>query len=221
MKPIKISFIIIFINLLIYYVTDLLLANSEVYYQHFSDRLTHEQINDLLAKGHYWAWLKYMVLVLVYFFKFLLITFSLYVGYFFTSLKKKVSFNEIFQVVLLSEMVFFVPAILRILWFLFIQPQYTLQDLQLFFPLAAINLFEANQLEPWLVYPLQVLNVFEIAYWLVLAYGMMQIANTPIIESSKKYTLNLERAFGLVAANYGTGLVVWVAIMVFLTLSYT
>lgn len=81
----------------------------------------------------------------------------------------------------------------------------------MFYPLSALNLFDYEQVEPWLLYPLQVLNVFELLYWFALAYGITRVL--------PEYDLG--RAMGLVLSSYGVGLLVWVATVMFLTLTYS
>ena len=88
------------------------------------------------------------------------------------------------------------------------QTDYDLNDLQAFYPLSLLNLFETQELDKWLIYPLQLVNLFELVYWLVLAYGVSQVIEMP-----------MQRAFGIVAASYGSGLLVWVVFIMFLTIS--
>jgi hypothetical protein len=110
----------------------------------------------------------------------------------------------------MAEFVFLIPTIFKLLWFLFIQTSYTLQDLQYFHPLSALSIFDPLSLEPWLVYPLQVLNIFEAIYWVVLACLL-----------SKEFPeLDINRSMGVVVGGYGTGLVIWVILVMFLTLTY-
>ena len=107
-----------------------------------------------------------------------------------------------------AEFVMLIPGLVKLIWFLFVQTDYTLNDLQLFYPLSLLNLFEPGTLEQYLLYPLQVLNLFEVAYWFALAYGVARVINA-----------SLERGFGLVMASYGSGLALWVVLVMFLTVS--
>ncbi|WP_245859440.1 hypothetical protein [Spirosoma aerolatum] len=107
-----------------------------------------------------------------------------------------------------AEMVLLLPSVIKLLWFLFVQTDYSLTDLQLFYPLSVLSLVGADSVAPYLLYPLQLTNLFELAYWLVLAYGVSQVIDIP-----------MPKAVGLVAASYGSGLLVWVALVMFLTVS--
>jgi hypothetical protein len=88
------------------------------------------------------------------------------------------------------------------------QTNYTLEDLQYFYPLSAINITGYENLKPWFVYPLQVLNLFEVAYWLVLAYLL-----------GKEFKEDIYKGLTVVASSYGVGLVIWVVAVMFFTLN--
>lgn len=73
-----------------------------------------------------------------------------------------------------------------------------------------INFFSHSELEPWLVYPIQLLNVFELLYWAVLAWQLQEVLKKSFPES-----------LGFVMKTYGVGLTVWVVVVMFLTVSLT
>jgi hypothetical protein len=126
-------------------------------------------------------------------------------------MRPPLKFKRVLNVTIVAEFIFLVPAFIKLLWFLFVETNFTLRDLQYFYPLSALNMFEQEQLEPWLVYPLQVFNLFELIYWVVLAYLL-----------SKEFPeLDVNRSMGVVVGSYGTGLVIWVLLVMFLTLTYT
>lgn len=117
-------------------------------------------------------------------------------------------FKPFFRVAIQAELVLLLPSLLKLLWFLFVQTDYSLQDLQFFYPLSLLNLFDAKAMSPYLLYPLQLANLFEVAYWFALAYGVSQLIEIP-----------MPKAFGVVATSYGSGLLVWVVFIMFLTVS--
>ena len=87
---------------------------------------------------------------------------------------------------------------------------YTLEDFQHFYPLSAANLFAPGELEPWWLYPFQLINVFEIVYFLVLA-----------ILLGKSLNITTGKAGEFVLKGYGTGLLLWVLVVVFITLNFS
>jgi hypothetical protein len=195
--------------LAIIYISDYLLINDQLFFNSLSESLSSSQIRRLLNQRQNFKWITYFILPIFYLVKYLFVTFCLSIGIFFVT--DKFEFYRIFGLAVKAEFIFLIPVIIKLFWFLFIKTNYSLSDFQYFSPLSALNMFQPNELEPWLLYPLQVLNVFEIFYWIILAYLL----------SKEIPELDLNQAFTVVMSGYGTGLVIWVALVMFFTLSYT
>ena len=201
--------LLLLISLTLTVVTKNTLVSDSLYFNSLAEKLTHEQIQELLANGKQWEWVGYILVLIVYIIKCLLVALCLTLGVFFVF--NKFEFKRMFNIAIIAEFVFLIPTVFKLLWFLFIRTSYTLQDLQYFHPLSALSIFDPLSLEPWLVYPLQVLNVFEAMYWVVLAYVL----------SKELPELDMNRSMTVVISGYGTGLIIWVAFVMFLTLTYT
>src|SRR4051812_3774993 len=80
----------------------------------------------------------------------------------------QIRFSVLFQLVTLSEFVFLIPALIKVLWFHLAFPGGTLEDWRHLYILSALSL--AETVSPDWYYPLQILNVFEVGYWFLLAY---------------------------------------------------
>ena len=130
---------------------------------------------------------------------------SLYTALYLSNVK--ILFSELFRMVILAEFVFLLQALIKLLWFIFIQTDYTIKDLQYFYALSAINLFEYNQIEPYWLYPLKLINVFELTYWVILAYGLSKIIKQDISESMK-----------IILSSYVPALLVWTVFKVFMSI---
>lgn len=111
--------------------------------------------------------------------------------------------------VVLADSVFLIPSFIKVVWFSF-QPDYTLEDLQYFMPGSLLNLFNPKEIEPWLVYPLQSINIWEVAFWFALAY-----------ELKGYFEEDYTKSFSTVMASYGSGFLIWVVFVVFLTLNFS
>lgn len=142
-----------FLSLVVQY----FLISDTLYFNSLSEKLGYEQIQDLLTNGEKWAWLGYALIPIIYAIKCSLVALCLGLGCFFIT--NRFEFKKLFGVAVAAEFVFLIPAAGKLLWFLFIQTDYTLEDLQLFYPLSALSLFDYHAVQPWLLYPLQVLNV--------------------------------------------------------------
>lgn len=203
-------YVYIIVASLLIFLSNYLLTSDSLYYGNLSEQLTYEQIEGLLQKTRKWEWLSYAILPAIYLVKLSLVATCLSVGMLFVN--SQFEFKKMFGVALTAEFVFLIPSILKILWFTLFQTDYTLTDLQLFYPLSALSLFDeaaVQKNQAWLVYPLQTLNVFELAYWLLLAKGVSEALNR-----------DFTRSFELVMASYGSALVLWIVTVMFLTVTY-
>lgn len=193
----------------VYFISNNLIVSDNLYYNSLSDIYSNEQIQEVLSQGKKWEWLTYIIIPLVCVIKCSLVALCLSIGLFLKV--NKFEFGKLFTVCLKSEFIFLLPAFIKLTWFLFIQTSYSLRDLQYFSPLSCLNIFEPDKLETWLLYPLQILNLFELMYWVLLAYLL----------SKELPELDMNGSMTVVMSGYGTGLVIWVAFVMFLTLTYT
>ena len=199
--------LLIILNIMAF-VSNHLLVSDTLYFNNFAEQLTYEQIENIILRNKEWGWSGYILLPLLILVKITLVASCISIGIIFLTIN--LPFRQIFRLVLEAEFIFLLPMLLKILWFLFIQTNYNLQDLQYFYPLSALHFFDYNTLQPWLLYPIQLLNVFEVLYWIVLSRGISKIIQR-----------DLDKSFEVVLASYGTGLLFWVAVVMFITVSFS
>lgn len=118
---------------------------------------------------------------------------------------QQVSLREIFSVSVLAEFIFLVPAVIKIFTFNYTFPHGNLLDWHRYYILSLLSLFD-NVPADW-YYALQTANVFELAYWFLLAFGISKIT-----------TLNFDRSLRIVLCSYIPALFIWVAVVTFFTL---
>jgi len=171
-----------------------------------SEYYTQTQIAEALNSLQKWQWLSYAIIPLLLLLKISIIAAIIDVGCFFFD--KDIKYKNLFNTVIKAEFVFLLVIVFKTLWFYVFQQDYTLEDLQYFYPLSAINITGYDGLQPWFVYPLQVLNLFELAYWVILAYLL-----------GKELKISTDKGLTIVASSYGVGLVIWVVAVMFLTLN--
>ena len=196
-------------------ITKALLDIDHLVYNSLAEKLTSSQINEILNFQEKWQWVTYALIPIFIIIKTSIIASILYVGVFFFSLSK-INFKQLWDAVVKSEFIFIAVGVAKIIWFYFFQTNYTLEDLQYFYPLSALNIVGYQGLEPWFIYPLQVLNLFELVYWLVLAYFIGKLAFT---EKDKGKPMDL--GLKIVASSYGSALLLWVVVVMFFTLNYS
>lgn len=76
-----------------------------------------------------------------------------------------------------------------------------------YFPLSLLSFWGAENIVSWLHYPLQTLNLFEVAYILCISWLL-----------SKQWKPNFIESINIVLPSYGIGLLIWMVLVVFLTL---
>lgn len=116
-----------------------------------------------------------------------------------------VSYKDIFNVVVLAEFIFLVPAVIKITSFYYVFPHGTLEDWRQYYILSALSLFKDAPAD-W-NYALQTINVFEIGYWFLLAFGIYRLSD-----------LNYDKSLQIVVTAYLPALFIWVASVTFCTL---
>lgn len=212
----KFNFIILTIlTYLIGYLMNMLLEGDKLLLNSLANQLSAKQIEEFLNFQDKWQWVSYGLIPLFLLIKTTIIASILYVGTFFYS-KAKVTFKSLFNAVVKAEFVFLGVGVAKIIWFYFFQTSYTLEDLQYFYPLSALNIIGYEGLDAWFIYPLQVLNLFELAYWLLLSYFIGKLAFT---EKDKGKPMDL--GLKIVASSYGSALLLWVVVIMFFTLNYS
>jgi hypothetical protein len=156
-----------------------------------------------------WQWVSYVFVPIMVLIKTSLIASTLYIGTFFFS-KMPIAFKQLWAIVISAEFVFLLVPVFKIIWFYFFQTNYKLEDIQYFYPLSALNIVGYKNLEPWFIYPFQTLNLFELAYWLILAYYIGKVTKT-----------TMDNGLKIVAYSYGPALLLWVVTIMFFTLNYS
>lgn len=196
------SFLLIFLSIISKYIlnTESLIINS------LTEQFTIQEIQDELNYQNKLDWILYIIVPILTLIKISIITAILDAGCFFFG--KEIKYKKLFNIVLKAEFVFLLVIVFKTAWFYFFQTDYNLEDLQYFYPLSALNIIGYEGLQPWFIYPFQVLNLFEVAYWFILAYLI-----------GKELNENTDKGFSIVASSYGISLLIWVVGVMFFTLN--
>ena len=169
-----------------------------------------EFVRNYMESQKKWWWVSYAITPVLIGIKVLLVAFCVNCVKIISEKLEQVKFRDILTIVLMAEFVFLIAGFYKFFNFYLVDTDYTLETLQTYYPLSLINFKEAISTEKWLAYPLQLVNVFELMYWGVLAWGIWQLADNKI---------SYLRSFGYVALTYGIGLLFWVGVVCFLILS--
>jgi hypothetical protein len=96
------------------------------------------------------------------------------------------------------------------LFFYLFDQRYTPEEVQLFYPLSFLSAFPIHTISKLWIYPLQVINVFEVFYWFILAYGINKII-----------VADFNRSLKIVISSYLPALVIWMVFVLFITVTLT
>lgn len=190
-------------------ITNNVLNFHDLLYTSLSEELTSKQLKNYFVFQNKWYWLSFIFVPIILLIKTSLIASSLYIGTSFFS-KVAVSFRQLWNFVINAEFIFLLVPVLKIAWFYFFETSYKLEDIQYFYPLSALNIVGYKDLEAWFIYPFQTLNLFELVYWLILAYYIGKATDT-----------NMDIGLKIVACSYGPVLLLWVVTIMFFTLNYS
>jgi hypothetical protein len=170
------------------------------------EQMGYERIVRLLEIRSNLEWVTYASLPVVYLLKFLLISLWIVSGAVLCGYQ--VSFASVFRVVLFSEIVWLVPLTILIVWFGFVNPHYTLAEVQYFAPLSLLSLMDSSTIDAWLIQPLKAINLFEVAYIFILAYNFSRIMG-------KRFPTSLL----FISIVYGSALLVWIIVISFISIN--
>ncbi len=183
------------------------LINEIVFYNTFSEQLTYERAMKLFEDLKRYSWIEYVVAPVMILIKFSLVSLVLYIGVFLFDLQNKVSPGSVFRIVTASEAVLVFASLFKFLWFVIFAGNYTLDDLNFFYPLSLINLFARDEVNRFWIFPLQMINVFQLIYILALSYGINKSCRVEKSDAEK-----------IVLSTYIPALTIWIALIMFLSI---
>lgn len=211
MKNTVFFFVISLFYLIIVWATNQYITTDSKMIDFLAKDYPNSVVQNYMDSQKKWWWVAYAIMPIIIGIKILLVAFCLN----FLKLKdiegiSKIKFSDVIFVVLIAEFVFVIAGFFKFVNFHWIDNYYTVEDLQTYYPISLLNLKEHISTEKWLAYPLQIVNLFELFYWFILAWGVREL-----LEQKISYL----KSFGLVAITYGIGLLFWVGVVCFIILN--
>lgn len=133
----------------------------------------------LQERGEMWLMdlffgLQYLSVPVFLAWKFTITAFILWTGCFLFGYR--VTYAQLWKLVMIMELVFVIPELLKVVWFTLFETDPTYHDYLAYYPLSLMNFFNYHQLADQWHYPLKALNLFEIFYWLLLTAGIFWLS---------------------------------------------
>lgn len=202
--------IIISGHLILAWLSRVLLIDEIVFYNTYSEQLTYDRAMTLFENTKKLAWIGYVIIPVILLIKFTLISTVIFIGVFLLEKSDLVTFGKIFGVVIACEAVFILAGFSKFLWFCFFAGNYDLNELGFFYPLALSNFFNFSEIDRIWIFPLQTLNLFQLAYILFLSLGLRIRSGVPRSVAEKS-----------VLVSYLPGLILAISLIMFLTIGKT
>ncbi|MFY7999672.1 MAG: hypothetical protein ACOVSW_13820 [Candidatus Kapaibacteriota bacterium] len=182
------------------------ILTDSVYVRGLAEKMTAERIEEFIEmRSEYW-WGTLIAPPVVMLMRVVYTALCIAVGI--IILGQNLSYSRIVKIALFAESIFLLEVVVKVLCGLFILNVRVPDDYANFAPLSALQFFDVSSLKLWMKHPLRTVNLFELAYMLVLAYFL-----TPLLKK-RTYLQTL----GLVVSSYGLGLLLWVVALAFLLL---
>lgn len=187
------------------YIQDTMILTKEVYYNTLGEQLTIERIDAMLEDQAKWKFVGYLLIPFMVIFQTFLVALCLNCGT--IMMNYKMRFPLLFMLVMRSSIVFLLWKLSFTFILLFSKVQ-SIDDLTTVNKFALAGFVEKTNVPEWLMYPLSIINVFEVAFGLLLTFGMSRLLQKSFISS-----------LGFVATTYGLGLLMWMIFIIFLQLN--
>ena len=206
MKNIYLYFVLILFALGLNFISKEFIGSEQLIEDYLVENCSYQYIEFFLETQQKLNWLGYLITPLFLLIKVLLISAIINLGCLFYDCK--LSFKKILTITLKAKFIFLFVIILKTAWFYFIQSNVTLEDLQYFYPLSALNVSSYQRLQPWFMYPFQVLSLYELFYWFILVYLICKELNG-----------NIDKGFLIVGVSYAVSSLIWVVGVMSFTLT--
>jgi len=203
--------LLVLVTLLLSYEYNYFIQTDSVFIQNFSDKYTQEAVKHILDWRHAWSWVGYVFIPVSKYISTTIIALiiSLVIWIFYLNEQNpKVKFSDTWQIVLSAQWSSIAAMLTKIVWFGFIHTNFTLEEIASFYPLSIVNFFDIKNLDKLYVYPIQLVNVFELAYWIILIVGIKSLLTSTWLKSLK-----------IVFLSYGVTLIVWIIVVMFISLN--
>jgi len=164
----KLLFILLcLITILLLYVKKSFIENETAAFEFLQDRPEGTILKAIST-------LQFISVPLVYLWKFTVISFVIWIGCFMYGYR--ITYTQCWGVVMGAEFIFFIPEVLKIVWFLAVETDPLYTDIGPFYPLSLMHFFDYYSIDARWAYPLRALNIFEVVYWFLLVAGIHHYA---------------------------------------------
>ncbi len=196
-----------FFYLIITWTANNIIITETFYFVSFEKFMSIKRIEELIDFNKKSENLTYILLPIINTIRYIFNAILIFIGIKFYELE--INFRNCIKIVLFAETIPLLSSITKTLYF-YIYPPGNFEVLQNFNPLGFSSFLKNDAIPKYLLYPIQQLNLFEVSYWLLFAYGIKCLGN-----------INFKKALKITSLSYGVGLLIWCIFIVFLQLQFS
>jgi len=199
--------LIIFSYFIISFSSNNLVFTKEFYFDMLNGILSENRIESFIETKMKYEWIGYFFIPVFLLLKLFVVSCLIYIGLNISDYST--NFKSLFCIVTIAESTMVIASLFK-LYYIVIFNINDIEVLKRFFPLSIITFFNLKNIPFYLVYPLQQINIFELGYWLLLAYGIKTLEN-----------VDFKKALKITSLSYGVGLVIWSIFIIFIQLQFS
>lgn len=199
--------LIIFSYFIISFSSNNLVFTKEFYFNILNGILSENRIESFIETKMKYEWIGYFFIPVFLLLKLFVVSCLIYIGLNISDYST--NFKSLFCIVTIAESTMVIASLFKLCYIVIFNIT-DIEVLKRFFPLSIITFFNLKNIPFYLVYPLQQINIFELGYWLLLAYGIKTLEN-----------VDFKKALKITSLSYGVGLVIWSIFIVFIQLQFS
>ncbi|MGF7029021.1 hypothetical protein L1283_005830 [Sphingobacterium sp. HSC-15S19] len=182
--------------------------SKTLYINNLREQLSETEIKSLLKNVDKYAWLGYFLIILTILIRVFIVSFFLFIG---TTLSGyEVKFKQLFNISIKADFIFIIPLLIKIFWIQLEINNINIKDIEYFYPLSLIQLINPREIDPLWIYPFQTINLFEVSYWFILAFGIYRITK-----------INYNESLSLIVKSYIPALALWITLVMFFSVTFS
>ncbi|NHC49160.1 hypothetical protein G9H65_07410 [Cytophagaceae bacterium 50A-KIRBA] len=197
--------ILLFLDYYLYFLTNKYILTDEIYKGYLLNQYSENTVLQILEKIN---WIKSYIDFLVPFLlllKIFCVLMIIQIGLFLYDIK--VGIKQVLRAIIWSEYVFLISPIITLFWFLIFNRNYGINDVKYFPPFSLLEVFQPEMLEEGIIYILQSINLFEIAYVIILSKKISQACK-----------LDFDEGLKIISSSYIPFFLLWLVIVAFMLL---
>lgn len=177
-------------------------TNDKILIDRLLEKYSQEEVEKTIENVRVFRYFIPLIQLVFYFIKCSLIAFVIQLGLLLLEIKQK--FKLLFQIAVFTNLIFLLPNIVSEYYSVF-EGNESPNVINL---LSVSHFINPKNIDPLIKPLIDLLNVFELAFWLLLSYFMGKLLHFSFLNS-----------FKIVASTYGIGLFIWIAFECYLVVS--